>query len=147
VAWLDSNGLSLDEAARIQPDYGYYPPAGPDDYVIAEGVAGGVALIGVAINATREGSTASRQVRGGAGVGLGMTSVIVGAIGLSRMENSDNSADEIVGSLFALTSGTLSVAFATVQLSTIPPRRASTWSCGPWLRTNGRPGVLISARF
>ncbi|MGH7714118.1 MAG: hypothetical protein ACREOG_22750 [Gemmatimonadaceae bacterium] len=47
IAWLDSTGLSVDEAARIQPAYGPYPPP---TVVVNDGVSASYALTSLALS-------------------------------------------------------------------------------------------------
>lgn len=80
ITWLDSSGLSLVEAARIQPQYGFFPPP-PED---RDRVKSGFALAAVGLGSASLATTAVNIMRptylgGLLGVVAGTAAIIVGA--------------------------------------------------------------------
>jgi hypothetical protein len=83
LAWLDAAGLSVEEAARIQPMYGWFPPpepqrgAVPAGYAVASGLTSAAGGAAIALNLTRPAAGAGRWkgafglLTGAAGIGLG----------------------------------------------------------------------------
>lgn len=85
VAWLAEAGLTLDEAARIQPWYG--PIEGPVESndrsyrtasLVAAGVGGGLSVWNLAV----ADNAAARDLPGALGAGVGVAEIALGAIGL-----------------------------------------------------------------
>lgn len=82
-AWLDSVGLSVAEAARIQPEYGYEPPsvapedAVSDDYALTSILASGTSLATLGLNLI-----APNKATGWAGIIAGSVGVIAGGANL-----------------------------------------------------------------
>lgn len=79
TAWLDSVGMSVDEAARIQPQYGSPHPVGARreasvGYTVSSVVASGAAVVTAALNAVDPSGTS-----GWAGVVTGAAVTILGA--------------------------------------------------------------------
>jgi len=85
VAWLDTSGLSVDEAASIQPTYGSYPVVVADQ----KRVSANYALLSMALGGSSLGSlgfnlfTPSRT-SGGVGVAAGVATIIAGAAHLDE---------------------------------------------------------------
>jgi hypothetical protein len=84
TAWLDQEGLALEEAAMIQPSYG--PIEGPRNdgnydtaTVLATGLNGGM----IAWNILTLDGSPSQHLAGGFGVGLGVAQMALGGIGLA----------------------------------------------------------------
>lgn len=85
VAWLDTSGLSVDEAARIQPTYGSYPVFVADQ----KRVSANYALLSMGLGGSSIGSlgfnffTPSRT-SGGVGLAAGVATIIAGAAHLDE---------------------------------------------------------------
>ena len=105
VAWLDGSGLSVDEAARIQPTYGPYP------IVIADQkrVSANYALLSMGLGGSSLGSlgfnlfTPSRT-SGGVGLAAGVATIIAGAAHLDETGGNKRIAvaNTALGSLAAI---------------------------------------------
>jgi hypothetical protein len=91
-AWLDSTGLTMAEAARIQPFYGH-PPEQPEERDISTGYAltsvlvGGTSLASMVLNAADPSPTASWL-----GLAAGAAAVVTGAVGLDNDGPTDDVA-------------------------------------------------------
>jgi hypothetical protein len=94
-AWLDSVGLSVDEAARIQPWYGHPPeqPEQPEEqdvstgYALSSVVAGGTSFASMVLNAVDPSPTASWL-----GLVAGAAAVVTGAVGFDNDGPTDDVA-------------------------------------------------------
>jgi hypothetical protein len=86
AAWLNRNGLTLDEAARIQPEYsGTVDEKGPRPGAWAASTIGAaVGLTGVGLNVSIGASRNARNARGLLGVVCGVFGAGLGASGLSE---------------------------------------------------------------
>ena len=136
LAWLDNAGLTVEEAARIQPSYGWYPPPEEEPsrdrvttgYAVASTVAG--ALNGAAITLNLIGPRADRDTRRGIfGVFAGAVGVALGAAKLD-----EGGAPMVVGAANAgigLASGVLGV---RTLLAGAPDRRESASAVRPAAR-------------
>ena len=98
IAWLDSSGLSVDEAARIQPSYNGFP----DDPPLRDRVEGDFALAAVGLAGATVGTTAFNVVRpsyfsGVLGILAGAVSIGVGADNFDRNNGTDRVAMATVG--------------------------------------------------
>jgi hypothetical protein len=104
--WLDSTGLSLAEAARIQPYYG--PPPGETEergvsasYAITSILSGGTSLATVGVNAI-----APSRAAGWAGMLAGAAGLIAGAVKLDEDGATDDVATvNMIAGLGAFTFG------------------------------------------
>jgi hypothetical protein len=153
LAWLDVNGLTLDEAARIQPGYDWEPappPPPPEDpqatlstaETWASVGAVGVGLTGLLLNAEARASTARALFGFGAGAF---------AIGVGAPHFDERGTSQTVGVTNAVI-GAASIGMATYAL--VKRHRASrpvvqrSLSVEPMV-VAGRmaPGVLFRARF
>lgn len=104
VGWLDSAGLSVAEAARIQPQYGSDVIEDDDpstEYVATSVVASGASLTTLVLNLTNPSTTS-----GWAGVAAGSLGVIAGAVNLDRNGGTETlaAADLLIGGV-ALAAG------------------------------------------
>jgi len=105
VAWLDTSGLSVDEAARIQPTYGSYPVFVADQ----KRVSANYALLSMALGGSSLGSlgfnlfTPSRT-SGGVGLAAGVATIIAGAAHLDETGGNKRIAvaNTALGSLAAI---------------------------------------------
>ena len=154
TAWLDSVGLSVDEAARIQPSYGGPPPVGsrPEasaGYTISSVVASSAAVVTAVLNAV-----APSRKAGWAGVVTGAAATVLGAAQWSAESDNRTVARWDVG-----------VGLGTLALSTrgflagrrrdesrgIGVSEQSTWALQPtWVvgqQSATRVGFQMSRRF
>ena len=140
VAWLDENGLTAAEAARIQPDYGGPPPASVPDaatvgYRTTTGVAVGANLVTFGLNVAHTG--VSRPLTGALGIVTGIVGVAAGA------PNLDESGSRRTLGFVNAGVGAASALFGVYRLAHAPSR-VSRASVGPWVGAPGRPGVSLS---
>lgn len=101
VAWLDESGLSLAEAGRIQPTYGYSPPDMVTErapvstqYAVASVGLGLTNLLTIVLNAPRDGASLASPWIGALGALGGAAGLAVGA---PRIQ--DGGAATVFGSL------------------------------------------------
>lgn len=81
IAWLDRNGLTVEETARIQPEYG--PPPPPHEAYRKTALASAfIAGTGLFVNLQQGATTAERERRAAYGAVVGGIAVATGAIGL-----------------------------------------------------------------
>lgn len=99
VAWLDSSGLSAQEAGRIQPSYGGgFPPVDDtrddvdDDVAVAAIALGGVSLASTAVNIVRP-----SYFSGFLGIIAGGAAIAVGANNLDVNRGTDHVAATTIG--------------------------------------------------
>ena len=105
VAWLETSGLSVDEAARIQPQYGSYPVYVTDQ----KRVSANYALLSMGLGGTSLGSLGFNLLmpsRTGGGVGLtaGLATIIAGVAHLDETGGNKRVAvaNTALGSLTAI---------------------------------------------
>jgi hypothetical protein len=97
VAWLEDAGLSVEEAARIQPAYDGWP--GFPERVVHNGYAPGTALMaavggGVSVwNLFTDRQGSGWWLPGAAGIGAGTAGIALAAYGIGLNEDSDGVAD------------------------------------------------------
>ncbi len=99
IAWLDSSGLSVAEAARIQPAYDGFPypisdrPRGVDsDFALAAVGLGSVSLATAAFNVVRP-----SYLTGLLGIAAGAVSIGVGANNFDKNRGTDRVATATIG--------------------------------------------------
>lgn len=153
--WLEANGLSLEEAARIQPAYGGDPcctipdepppPAVPAGYKVGSGAVAFSSLSTVAINASLLRLGLSRRAGGWLGLGVGTAGLLLGA---SALDEGDEYAT------WRLLNGGLGVIAIGVGLHAIiqhapasGTRTASRFTGTPLVSPDGRSGVLLRLEF
>ncbi len=152
--WLDANGLTLDEAARIQPAYNGDPcctipddppPAVPTGYKVGSGAAMVTGLTTIALNASLLRLGLSRRTGGWIGLGVGTAGFLLGA---SALDEGDEYATWRVvnGGIGVVTVG---VALHALLSSAPAPATqvASRFSGTPWVAPDGRTGVLLNLTF
>lgn len=132
LAWLDSTGLTLAEAGRIQPSYGP-PPSPPEDgvtagYAITSILMSGTSLATIAVNAI-----APSKPAGWAGVIAGAGAL---AIGLAKLDEIDATDDVAVANTI-IGGGALTVGLYTVLR---PSKPASPERLNP--AAPGAPGDI-----
>ena len=150
VAWLDRNGMTADEAARVQPSYGYVAPnpRGLADPYTAWAVAALTAeATGIAVNVPRSWPWKARRLAGTFGFIGGAAGVATGAATISHRGALGDI--EILG-------GILTFALALVNLNS-PPDEASrlaaahlpAWRAHPELRIDhgGDPQLAVRVGF
>ena len=158
-AWLAANGLSLDEAARIQPAYGPcgFPGCPPEEeeptvstsYKVGSAVAIASSLTTVAFNSGLVNLGLSRTASGWLGVVAGGATMALGASALDQSEE--------YKTLFMLNAGVGMVAAglgvyallrpAATTGPTVTARSESRLTGSPWVAPDGRSGVLLNFRF
>lgn len=149
LAWLDASGLSLAEAARIQPSYDgggcctIDPPPAEEvttSYKVGSGTAVVTGLTSVALNASLFKLGLSRQARGWIGVGVGAAALALGASAIDKGDEY-NTLRVVNGSVGAFAAG--------LGLYALLSRSASSQmaSVTPLVDPNGRSGVLLNLRF
>lgn len=146
-AWLESNGISLDEAARIQPTYGEPPPREPPESRVSNrqltatiGAAAGVSLM----HLLRVDGSGSRPV--------GVGSVFVGALGVgTALYATDRPAARFASLLFGAAAAHLGFQALRADQSTrtreVDDRSAPLrlrWSVAPVIEQRG---LSLTARL
>jgi hypothetical protein len=160
VDWLDDTGLTLEEAAKIQPMYGLQPQersetAYPEVTAIFAGIGGG--LVAWNLLAEREGE--QWWLPGAAGLGGALAGLGLAGIGSS----SDDRFDDFGGTQIAinagvgLLSGLLGVRTLALGRADRPPMGAddnagsgqagAAASLSPWWSPDGGAGASIALRF
>ncbi|HVH66492.1 MAG TPA: hypothetical protein VM716_01345 [Gemmatimonadales bacterium] len=145
VAWLQQNGLTADEAARIQPSYdGGWGPTTPDasaasiGYKTTTGVAIGAGAITTALNLAHTGI--SPTLTGVLGIAGGVAGLAAGGPNLDR-----SGSRRTLGFVNAGV-GAVSVAFGVYRLASRAPTQARA-NVGPWVDARGAPGVSLNVSF
>jgi hypothetical protein len=144
-AWLEANGLSLEEAARIQPGYPGNPefPEVTTAYKVGSIVAIATELTSVAVNTSLVKVGLSRTATGLIGVTVGGAGLLLGVHGVSYTGGSGAplvTVNIVMGSL-ALGCGL----YALLDGVTAPAE--SRLSGAPWVSPDGRSGVLLNLSF
>ena len=159
VAWLETSGLSVDEAARIQPQYGGFPVyvTVPD----TKRVSANYALLSMGLGGTSLGSLGFNllmpsRTSGGVGLTAGLATIIAGVAHLDESGGNKKVAvtNTTLGSLTAIAA--LHALFAAraghQATATSEPGRTfvSDATVSPDLSVLGngpRMGVILHARF
>jgi hypothetical protein len=98
IAWLDSSGLSVAEAARIQPAYGGFPDDPPNRNVVEGDFAlAAVGLAGASLATTAVNIVKPSYVSGLLGIVAGAISIGVGADNFDRNSGTDRIATATIG--------------------------------------------------
>jgi hypothetical protein len=140
IAWLEQNGLTLEEAARIQPKYEcprgpgctpYVPNPPPSNtaYEIATGMSVGVDVLTVVLNAAHP--HMSRSLTGGLGLAAGMVGLVLGA------PNIDVTGQKRTLAFVNIGAGAVSAAFGVYRLARMP----TDLGFAPWVSSTGAPGL------
>jgi len=89
LAWLDSTGLSVAEAARIQPFYGPFEPEGKlsTGYVLTSIAVSGASAVTLGLNLL-----APTRSTGWAGVAAGTAAIIAGAVNIDEPGDTGDAA-------------------------------------------------------
>ena len=158
VAWLDANGLSLDEAARIQPAYDGGGCCTIDDpeppvatsYKVGSGATIVTGLSSVVLNASLVQLGVSRRLGGWIGLGVGAAGLALGAAAMDKGDSYStlrtvNSGVGMLAAglgLYAILSRPTSVPTTTAVVQDAPRITGA-----PWVDPDGRSGVMLSLRF
>jgi hypothetical protein len=145
VAWLQENGLTAAEAARIQPSYGGSPPPGTPDasaasvgYKTTSGVAIGAGAVTLALNTARTGM--SPTITGVLGIASGVAGIAAGG------PNLDKSGSRRTLGFVNAGVGTASVLLGVYRLAR-GPRTQARADVGPWVDSRGVLGVSLNVSF
>lgn len=163
VEWLDDAGLTIDEAARIQPAYGDWPGApnslrtssGYPTYTAVNVAVGGAAALWNIVADRRGGAW---WAPGAAGIGAGAGGLVVAAMGASLQ---DDSSDIETGAIIAnagvgLLAGFLGIRTIALGRAQAAPlgdapaqqnRGAASLQLASWASPAGGAGVRIGLRF
>lgn len=148
--WLEANGLSPEEAARIQPSYdGGGCVCIPEDpapkvatsYKVGSGASVVTGLSTVAINASLVRLGFSRRAGGWVGLGVGVAGLALAASAMDKGEQ--------YGTLRMVNTG-VGVLAAGIGLYAILSRGPSPEpqvAAAPWVSPDGRSGVQLHLRF
>lgn len=143
VAWLERNGISLDEAAQIQPEYGWGESESESDRETLAAIGLGAGGLGVGLNLGRSDSPSGRSLRGLTGIGCGLFSFAAGATQVNGTEST------VVG--LNIVVGIASFFLGTRQLVGKPPEKvmASSVTVTPasWRDRDGVQRYAMVARF
>lgn len=144
AAWLQENGLTAAEAARIQPAYDGPPTVVSDaasvGYRTTTGVAVGANVVSFALNAARGG--VPRRLGGMLGIATGLAGLAAGA------PNLDESGSRRTLGFVNAGVGTATALFGVYRLAVGPgPGRESRASLASWLDARGLPGLGMHVRF
>lgn len=145
--WLEDHGLTVSEAARIQPTYGGEPSYQGEPsvgYLAATTAASGVSVVSVVWNARSMDRLAGHRTRGVAGLVSGGINL---ALGLAKI-GSDGGPDRAFG-VWNLAVGTVAAIYGARAI-TAPPQ--STMSVSrlrivPVASVGKRPALGFAARF
>jgi len=140
VAWLDENGLTAAEAARIQPTYGNPPPLPPapasEGYKTATGVSAGLNVSSLILNGIRTGL--SPRMTGVIGILTGASGIAAGA------PNFDEPGQRRTLGYVNAGIGAVSMLVGVYRLGA--RAAASNALISPWLNDRA-PGLSLSVRF
>lgn len=158
-AWLEANGLSLDEAARIQPSYEGGPcfcgtdepeqEVVPTSYKVGSAVAIVSSLTSVAFNSGLVNLGLSRTASGWIGVAAGGAAMALGATALDEPDeyNTLRTLNAGVGLVAAGLGVYALLRPAAPATPAATARNESRLTGSPWVAPNGRSGVLLNFRF
>ena len=145
VAWLDENGLTAAEAARIQPQYGGPPPlpappppTASTGYKTTTTASVGLNATALILNSTRAGL--SPRLSGALGILTGMSGVAAG------VPNFDERGQRRTLGYVNTGIGAMSLVLGAYRLAA-RPRFASSAIVAPWVNERGAPGLSLSVRF
>ncbi len=141
VTWLDANGLTAAEAARIQPEYYPAPPATPpasQGFKATTGVAVGLNTTALILNGVRTGL--SRRLTGAFGVLAGVSSVAAG------VPNLDHAGQRRTLGYVNTGVGAASVLIGVLRLTSRQPAPSNA-AVAPWVDDRGAAGLSLSLRF
>jgi hypothetical protein len=161
LAWLDGNGITVAEAARIQPAYGCEGVARPPcpgfptlpsgaqpvstGYKMTTGMSVGVDVLAVALNGLAR-TSLSPTVTGAIGIATGVLGIAVGA------PNFDESGSRRTFGFVNAGAGAVSAAIGVYRLTSVYriTRKSSPLSevrFAPWIGSRGAPGFSGRVTF
>ena len=144
LAWLDRNGLTVAEAARIQPSYGYqreHSSAALEPVAIAAVM--GLETSGILLNLDPPRTQRARAWRGSMAVVSGFGGMIAGASLLDKPGDLSQGWGASV-----LTLGAVSLIHGIHRLAQQPRPGQSAWiEATPWRSSQGAPGLAFRMRF
>jgi hypothetical protein len=162
VAWLTDAGLTLAEAAQIQPTYGPAPGEEESDTynnvsLVAIGLSGGASIWNLIVL----GKPSSRRLPGGIGTVLGIVDIglAFGGIIATTRENDPNYSIDDVMPTINLGAGVVTATIGLINLlrrapvalpaqGSNPSRQAAHWHVTPWSPAgSGNAGVRLEVRF
>ena len=139
VAWLDENGLTAAEAARIQPSYDQpAPPPASTGFKTTTTASVGLNTTTIMLNVTRTGL--SSRLTGAMGILSGVSGILAGAPNLG-----ESGQRRTLGYVNAGV-GAASIVLGVHRLTARRPALAST-AVAPWIDERGAPGLSLSLRF
>jgi hypothetical protein len=151
IAWLEANGVTLAEAARIQPEYcwthpcsdplcGPCPPVPPAStgYKAATALSVGADVLAVALSAAP--TRLSRSLTGALSVATGVVGIAIGA------PNFDQSGSRRTLGFVNAGVGAMSAAFGVHRL-TGKRSGVTPVSFAPWVSASGAPGLSARLTF
>jgi len=145
VAWLDQNGMTLAEAARVQPAYDGHcycltvlQPSASTGYKTTTAFSIGLNATTLALNAASIG--VSRQLGGLLGVLTGAAGIAVG------VPNFDQGGQRHTFGLLNAGVGTAAGLLGIYRLVKVPPTRSNA-NLAPWLDPRGTPGLSVHFSF
>ena len=153
--WVASSGLTREEAAMIQPSYGFRPPATYNyikpEYGISSAVLSGVNLSMTAMNGIQIIKGAGGKVIPAIGLITGLGQVVLGAANFSAEENAryrytmTNESQKVV-SMVNIGIGTTTIILSTWNLLTgrTPKERRTSWNIYSFPATGGNTGMALS---
>lgn len=155
-AWLEANGLSLEEAAAIQPAYGGDPccvideppeePVVPTSYKVGSAVAIASSLTTVAFNSGLVNLGLSRSASGWIGVAAGGAAMALGATALDEPDEY-NTLRTLNAGIGMVAAGLGVYALLRPAAPTATARNESRLTGSPWVAPDGHTGVLLNFRF
>jgi hypothetical protein len=161
VAWLDLEGLAIEEASLIQPAYG--PIDGQREsgqYDTATIFATGASGAMIAWNLAAGGDSPSRKLAGAFGLGVGVTQMGIGGVGLLLREGSagDHPDVELGHVVINLVAGAVASVLGVRNLVSRPASATPSdavrheaggadWALSPIGFRGGRLGARLRVRF
>ena len=152
-AWLEANGLSLEEAAAIQPAYGGDPCCVIDEpeevstsYKVGSAVAFASGLTTVAFNSGLVNLGLSRAASGWIGVAVGGAAMALSASAFDKPEEY-NTLRALNAGVGMVAAGFGVYALLRPAAPTATARNESRLTGSPWVAPDGRSGVLLNFRF
>ena len=143
VAWLDQNGMTLAEAARVQPSYGgccftSSESGASTGYKTTTAFSIGLNATALALNTASIG--VSRPL-------AGLLGILTGAVGIAVGEpNFDKDGQRHTFGLLNAGVGTASVLLGIYRLVKVPRAQSNAY-LAPWVDQRGTPGLSVHFSF